>query len=85
MATKPGKSLSEILLESGKISSDKLEKVLSVQPQSTEGLAQRLVDLGIISETALLETLSDQGLAFVHQKDRSSVMRHACSPTAPAP
>ena len=70
MATKPGKSLSEILLESGKISSDKLEKVLSVQPQSTEGLAQRLVDLGLISETALLETLSEHlEIPFVSLKE----------------
>ena len=59
MTTKTVKSLSEILLESGKISRDKLEKVLSTQPGSTEGLGQRLVDLGLLSETVLLETLSE--------------------------
>ena len=70
MATKPVKSLSEILLESGKISSEKLEKVLSVQPQNPEGLAQRLVDLGLISETALLETLSEHlKIPFVSLKE----------------
>ena len=59
MTTKPVKSLSEILLESGKISNEKLEKVISAQPHTTDGLAQRLVDLGLISETVLLETLSE--------------------------
>ena len=59
MTTKPVKSLSEILLASGKISNEKLEKVVAAQPHSNEGLAQRLVDLGLISETVLLETLSE--------------------------
>jgi general secretion pathway protein E len=72
MATKPVKSLSEILLESGKISSEKLEKVISAQPQNTEGLAQRLVDLGLISETVLLETLSKHlEMPFVSLKEFS--------------
>jgi general secretion pathway protein E len=70
MAIKAVKSLSEILLESGKISSEKLEKVLSSQANSTEGLGQRLVDLGLISETILLETLSEHlDIPFVTLKD----------------
>ena len=72
MATKPVKSLTEILLESGKISREKLEKVISAQPQNTEGLAQRLVDLGLISETVLLETLSEHlEIPFVSLKEFS--------------
>jgi general secretion pathway protein E len=70
MVTKPVKSLSEILLESGKISREKLDKVISAQPQNTEGLAQRLVDLGLISETVLLETLSEHlEIPFVSLKE----------------
>lgn len=70
MATKPVKSLSEILLASGKINNEKLEKVMSVQPQNPEGLAQRLVDLGLISETVLLETLSEHlEIPFVSLKE----------------
>ncbi|KPJ55702.1 MAG: hypothetical protein AMJ42_06410 [Deltaproteobacteria bacterium DG_8] len=59
MVSKTVKSFSEILIESKKISKDKLEKVLSTQSSSTEGLGRRLVDLGLISETVLLETLSE--------------------------
>jgi len=70
MATKPVKSLSEILLASGKINNEKLEKVMSAQPQNPEGLAQRLVDLGLISETVLLETLSEHlEIPFVSLKE----------------
>jgi general secretion pathway protein E len=58
-AYKTFKSLSDILMESGKITKDKLDKVLAVQSSGTEGLGQRLVDLGLISETVLLETLSE--------------------------
>ena len=72
MTTKPVKSLSEILLASGKISNEKLEKVISAQPHNTEGLAQRLVDLGLISETVLLETLSEHlEIPFVSLKEFS--------------
>ena len=72
MTTKPVKSLSAILLASGKISNEKLEKVISAQPHSTEGLAQRLVDLGLISETVLLETLSEHlEIPFVSLKEFS--------------
>jgi general secretion pathway protein E len=70
MAIKAVKSLSEILIESEKISREKLEKVLSSQANSTEGLGQRLVDLGLISETILLETLSEHlDIPFVTVKD----------------
>jgi len=70
MATKPVKSLSEILLASGKINNEKLEKVMSAQSQNPEGLAQRLVDLGLISETVLLETLSEHlEIPFVSLKE----------------
>ena len=70
MTIKTVKSLSEILLESGKISKDKLEKVLTAQSNSTEGLGRRLVDLGLISETVLLETLSEYlDIPFVSLKD----------------
>ncbi len=70
MAIKTIKSLSEILLESGKISRDKLEKVIAAQPRSSEGLGQRLVDLGLISETVLLETLSKYlGIPFISLKE----------------
>ncbi len=65
-ARKIHKSLSEILLESGKIDKDKLDKVLSTQSSSTEELGRRLVDLGLISEMVLLETLSEYlGIPFV--------------------
>jgi len=68
--SKTVKSLSEILLESGKINKDKLEKVLSTQSSSTEGLARRLVDLGLISEIVLLETLGKYlDIPFVSLKD----------------
>ena len=64
------KSLNEILLESGKIDKDKLDKVLSAQSGATEGLSRRLVDLGLISETVLLETLSEYlDIPFVSLKD----------------
>jgi len=70
MTVKAVKSLSEILLESGKVSKDKLDKVLAAQSNSTEGLGRRLVDLGIISETVLLETLSEYlDIPFVSLKD----------------
>ncbi len=70
MTIKTVKSLSEILLESGKISKDKLEKVLTAQSDSTEGLGRRLVDMGLISETVLLETLSGYlDIPFVSLKD----------------
>jgi general secretion pathway protein E len=69
-AGKIHKSLSEILLESGKIDKDKLDKVLSTQSSSTEELGRRLVDLGLISEMVLLETLSEYlGIPFVSLKD----------------
>ena len=69
-ARKIHKSLSEILLESGKIDKDKLDKVLSTQSSSTEELGRRLVDLGLISEMVLLETLSEYlGIPFVSLKD----------------
>jgi general secretion pathway protein E len=62
--------LSEILLESGKIDKDKLDKVLSTQSSSTEELGRRLVDLGLISEMVLLETLSEYlGIPFISLKD----------------
>ena len=64
------KSLNEILLESGKIDKDKLDKVLSAQSGVTEGLGRRLVDLGLISEMVLLETLSEYlDIPFVSLKD----------------
>jgi len=70
MTIKTLKSLSEILLESGKVSKDKLDKVLTAQSNSTEGLGRRLVDLGLISETVLLETLSEYlDIPFVSLKD----------------
>jgi len=70
MKNKMVKSLSEILIESNKISKDKLERVLSTQPNSSEGLGRRLVDLGLISETVLLETLSEYlNIPFVSLKD----------------
>ncbi len=69
-ARKIHKSLSEILLESGKIDKDKLDKVLSTQSSSTEELGRRLVDLGLISEMVLLETLSEYlSIPFVSLKD----------------
>jgi general secretion pathway protein E len=69
-AGKIHKSLSAILLESGKIDKDKLDKVLSTQSSSTEELGRRLVDLGLISEMVLLETLSEYlGIPFVSLKD----------------
>jgi general secretion pathway protein E len=69
-AGKIHKSLSEILLESGKIDKDKLDKVLSTQSSNTEELGRRLVDLGLISEMVLLETLSEYlGIPFVSLKD----------------
>ena len=69
-AGKIHKSLSDILLESGKIDKDKLDKVLSTQSSSTEELGRRLVDLGLISEMVLLETLSEYlGIPFVSLKD----------------
>ena len=67
---KTSKSLNEILLESGKIDKDKLDKVLSAQSGVTEGLGRRLVDLGLISEMVLLETLSEYlDIPFVSLKD----------------
>jgi general secretion pathway protein E len=67
---KTSKSLNEILLESGKIDKDKLDKVFSTQSGATEGLGRRLVDLGLISETVLLETLSEYlNIPFVSLKD----------------
>ena len=69
-AGKIHKSLSDILLESGKIDKDKLDKVLSTQSSSTEELGRRLVDLGLISEMVLLETLSEYlSIPFVSLKD----------------
>ncbi|MBW1839868.1 MAG: type II secretion system protein GspE, partial [Deltaproteobacteria bacterium] len=67
---KTSKSLNEILLESGKIDKDKLDKVISAQSGVTEGLGRRLVDLGLISEMVLLETLSEYlDIPFVSLKD----------------
>ena len=67
---KTSKSLSEILQESGRVDRDKLNKVLSTQPGTTEGLGRRLVDLGLISETVLLETLSEYlDIPFISLKD----------------
>jgi general secretion pathway protein E len=64
------KSLSQILLDSGKISRDKLDKVFSMHPSSTEELGRRLIDLGFISETVLLETFSEfLSIPFVSLKD----------------
>jgi len=59
MTVKTIKPLSEIVVESGKISREKLEKVLATPSATTEGLGQRLVILGLISETALLEIMSE--------------------------
>lgn len=70
MTVKAVKSLSEILLESGKVSKDKLDKVLTMQLNNTEGLGRRLVDLGLVSEIVLLETLSEYSdIPFVSLKD----------------
>jgi len=70
MTIKAVKSLSEILLESGKVSKDKLDKVLTVQLNNPEGLGRRLVDLGLVSEAVLLETLSEYlDIPFVSLKD----------------
>jgi len=70
MTVKAVKSLSEILLESGKVSKDKLDKVLTMQLNNTEGLGRRLVDLGFVSEIVLLETLSEYlDIPFVSLKD----------------
>ena len=70
MTVKAVKSLSEILLESGKVSKDKLDKVLTIQLNNTEGLGRRLVDLGLVSEVVLLETLSESlDIPFVSLKD----------------
>ncbi|MBE9541874.1 MAG: Flp pilus assembly complex ATPase component TadA, partial [Proteobacteria bacterium] len=70
MTIKAVKSLSEILLESGKVSKDKLDKVLTMQLHNTEGLGRRLVDLGLVSEVVLLETLSEYlDIPFVSLKD----------------
>jgi general secretion pathway protein E len=70
MTVKAVKSLSEILLESGKVSKDKLDKVLTMQLNNTEGLGRRLVDLGFVSEIVLLETLSEYSdIPFVSLKD----------------
>ena len=70
MTIKAVKSLSEILLESGKVSKDKLDKVLTMQLHNTEGLGRRLVDLGLVSEVVLLETLSESlDIPFVSLKD----------------
>ncbi len=70
MTVKAVKSLSEILLESGKVSKDKLDKVLTMQLNNTEGLGRRLVDLGLVSEVVLLETLSEYlDIPFVSLKD----------------
>lgn len=70
MTVKTIKPLTEILLESEKVSKDKLDKVLATQSNSTEGLGRRLVDLGLISETVLLETLSEYlRIPFVSLKD----------------
>ena len=70
MTVKAVKSLSEILLESGKVSKDKLDKVLTIQLNNTEGLGRRLVDLGLVSEVVLLETLSEYlDIPFVSLKD----------------
>ncbi len=70
MTIKAVKSLSEILLESGKVSKDKLDKVLTVQLNNPEGLGRRLVDLGLVSEAVLLETLSEYlDIPFVSMKD----------------
>lgn len=69
-AYKTFKSLSEILLDSGRIGKDKLDKVLTAQSGSTERLGRRLIDLGLISETVLLETLSEYlGIPFVSLKN----------------
>ena len=70
MTVKAVKSLSEILLESGKVSKDKLDKVLTMQLNNTEGLGRRLVELGFVSEIVLLETLSEYlDIPFVSLKD----------------
>jgi hypothetical protein len=64
------KSLHQVLLESGRISKDKLDKVLSTQPGSPEELGRRLIDLGLVSETVLLETLGEYlGIPFISLKD----------------
>ena len=59
MTVRTIKPLSDIVVESGKISREKLEKVLATPSMTTEGLGQRLVNLGLISETALLEIMSE--------------------------
>ncbi len=59
MTVKTIKPLSEIVVDSGKISREKLEKVLTTPMATTEGLGQRLVNLGLISETSLLEIMSE--------------------------
>jgi len=59
MTVKTIKPLSEIVVDSGKISREKLEKVLTTPLATTEGLGQRLVNLGLISETSLLEIMSE--------------------------
>ncbi len=59
MTVRTIKPLSDIVVESGKISREKLEKVLATPSMGTEGLGQRLVNLGLISETALLEIMSE--------------------------
>jgi general secretion pathway protein E len=59
MTVKTIKPLSEIIIESGKVSREKLEKVLATPSPTAEGLGQRLVNLGLISETALLELMGE--------------------------
>jgi general secretion pathway protein E len=51
------KMLGEMLVESGKLSADDLDRALNLQEKSSERLGKLLVDLGTLAERDLLEAL----------------------------
>lgn len=52
--------LGDILLRSGKVSADDLERALELQKSNQDRLGKLLVDLGMLTERDLLEAMSDQ-------------------------
>ncbi len=55
-----GNKLGQSLLESGQITEEDLNRALSTQKQTGEKLGETLVNLGILSQTALVKTLASK-------------------------
>ena len=68
------RTLEQLLLEQGRISSDDLRKVKRLQHERGERLERLLLDLGFISEDDLLPLLAAYlGVEAVHRKDFPTV------------